>query len=194
MIDRFRKRQYSARAITEPRVAVLIPAYNEEKVIVRTIRSVLKSDYPNLRVIVIDDGSLDRTFDAAREAYPEEIEDGRLLVLTKPNGGKAEALNFGLNHVDEEVYVGIDADTVIAPDAVSKLVRAFADPTGGRGGRQCQGGEPHQSVDAVAGARIHHQPELRAARHGSVQRGHGGSGRDRRVAHRRGEEGGTATA
>jgi cellulose synthase/poly-beta-1,6-N-acetylglucosamine synthase-like glycosyltransferase len=97
-------------------------------VIVRTIRSVLKSDYPYLRVIVIDDGSLDRTFEVARDAYPKEIAEGRLLVLTKANGGKAEALNYGLNYVDEEVYVGIDADTVIAPDAVSRLVCYFADP------------------------------------------------------------------
>jgi len=111
----------------EPRVAVLIPAYNEEKVIVRTIRSVLKSDYPDLRVVVIDDGSLDGTFDAAREAYPREIEEGRLLVLSKPNGGKAEALNYGLDHVEEELFVGIDADTVIARDAVSRLVGHFAD-------------------------------------------------------------------
>jgi cellulose synthase/poly-beta-1,6-N-acetylglucosamine synthase-like glycosyltransferase/peptidoglycan/xylan/chitin deacetylase (PgdA/CDA1 family)/spore germination protein YaaH len=125
-IDRFRKRRIPP-GVYEPRVAVLIPAYNEEMVIVRTIRSVLRSDYPNLRVIVIDDGSLDRTFDVAREAYPKEIEEGRLLVLTKANGGKAEALNFGLDHVEEEVYVGIDADTVIARDAVSKLVRHFAD-------------------------------------------------------------------
>ena len=49
-------------------------------------------------------------------------------MLTKPNGGKAEALNFALDHVDEEIYVGIDADTVIARDAMSKLVRHFADP------------------------------------------------------------------
>ena len=54
----------------EPQVAVLIPAYNEEKVIVRTIRSVMMSNYKNLRIIVIDDGSTDRTFDVAREAYP----------------------------------------------------------------------------------------------------------------------------
>jgi cellulose synthase/poly-beta-1,6-N-acetylglucosamine synthase-like glycosyltransferase len=125
-IERFRRRSVPA-GVYEPRVAVLIPAYNEEKVIVRTIRSALRSDYANLRVIVIDDGSLDRTFDVAREAYPREIEEGRLLVLTKANGGKAEALNFGLEHVEEEVYVGIDADTVIARDAVSKLVRHFAD-------------------------------------------------------------------
>ena len=125
-IDRLRRRKIPP-GMYEPQVAVLIPAYNEEKVIARTIRSVLKSDYVNLRVIVIDDGSLDRTFDVARDAYPKEIENGRLLVLSKPNGGKAEALNAGLEQVEEEVYVGIDADTVIARDAVAKLVRHFAD-------------------------------------------------------------------
>ncbi len=127
LIDRLRRRHLPAEPY-RPRIAVLIPAYNEDKVIVRTIRSVLKSDYPSLRVIVIDDGSLDRTFEVARGAYPKEIAEGRLLVLTKTNGGKAEALNYGLDHVDEEVYVGIDADTVIAPDAISRLVVYFADP------------------------------------------------------------------
>jgi cellulose synthase/poly-beta-1,6-N-acetylglucosamine synthase-like glycosyltransferase/peptidoglycan/xylan/chitin deacetylase (PgdA/CDA1 family)/spore germination protein YaaH len=111
-----------------PRVAVLIPAYNEEKVIVRTIRSVLNSDYPHLRVIVIDDGSADRTSEVAREAYPEEIAAGMLTVLRTANGGKAEALNFAVTGLEEEFYVGIDADTVIAADAVSKLVCHFADP------------------------------------------------------------------
>jgi peptidoglycan-N-acetylglucosamine deacetylase len=126
LIDRLRHRRVPAGDYA-PRVAVLVPAYNEEKVIVRTIRSVLRSDYPHLRVVVIDDGSLDGTFDAAREAYPKEIEEGRLLVLTKVNGGKAEALNHGLAHVEEELFVGIDADTVIARDAVSRLVKHFAD-------------------------------------------------------------------
>jgi cellulose synthase/poly-beta-1,6-N-acetylglucosamine synthase-like glycosyltransferase len=106
----------------------LIPSYNEEKVIVRTIRSVLNSDYPYLRIIVIDDGSTDRTSEVAREAYPEEIAAGMLTVLRTVNGGKAEALNFAVAHLKEEFYVGIDADTVIAPDAVSKLVCHFADP------------------------------------------------------------------
>jgi peptidoglycan-N-acetylglucosamine deacetylase len=78
-------------------------------------------------VIVVDDGSTDATYDVAREAYRAEIAKGKLTVLTKPNAGKAEALNFGLQFVDEEIYVGIDADTVIAGDAVSKLVGHFAD-------------------------------------------------------------------
>jgi len=129
LIDRLRKRQVPALADGFlPRVAVLIPAFNEEKVIVRTIRSVLNSDYPHLRIIVIDDGSSDRTSEVARAAYPEEIAAGMLTVLRTVNGGKAEALNFAVADLEEEFYVGIDADTVIAADAVSKLVCHFADP------------------------------------------------------------------
>jgi cellulose synthase/poly-beta-1,6-N-acetylglucosamine synthase-like glycosyltransferase/peptidoglycan/xylan/chitin deacetylase (PgdA/CDA1 family) len=126
LIDRLRRRKVP-QGDYAPAVAVLIPAYNEETVIVRTIRSVLNSDYANLRVIVVDDGSTDATFEVAREAYRAEIAKGKLTVLTKPNAGKAEALNFGLQFVDEEIYVGIDADTVIANDAVSRLVCHFAD-------------------------------------------------------------------
>jgi cellulose synthase/poly-beta-1,6-N-acetylglucosamine synthase-like glycosyltransferase/peptidoglycan/xylan/chitin deacetylase (PgdA/CDA1 family)/spore germination protein YaaH len=113
----------------KPKVTVLIPAYNEEKVIERTVRSVLESDYPNLHVIVIDDGSKDRTLEVARRAFAQEEADGRVLILTKPNSGKAEALNYGLEHLtDEEIFVGIDADTIIAPDAISHLVPHFLNP------------------------------------------------------------------
>ena len=128
VIDRFRKRKNFATPDYAPRVAVLIPAYNEEKVIVRTIRSVMMSNYKNIRIIVIDDGSKDRTYDVAREAYPNDIASGRLTVLTKPNGGKADALNYALEHTDEEIYVGIDADGVIAHDAITNLVPHFANP------------------------------------------------------------------
>ena len=128
IIDRFRKRKNYAGAEYQPRVAVLIPAYNEEKVIVRTIRSVMMSNYKNIRVIVIDDGSKDNTYRAAVDAYPADIASGRLTVLTKPNGGKADALNFGLERTTEEIYVGIDADGVIAHDAITNLVPHFADP------------------------------------------------------------------
>jgi peptidoglycan-N-acetylglucosamine deacetylase len=112
-----------------PKVAVLIPAYNEEKVIERTIRAALRSSYRNLRVIVIDDGSQDGTLEAARASFAREEAAGRLLVLSKPNSGKADALNFGLQHLrpDEEILVGIDADTVIARDAVALLVPHFHD-------------------------------------------------------------------
>jgi cellulose synthase/poly-beta-1,6-N-acetylglucosamine synthase-like glycosyltransferase len=111
-----------------PRVAVLIPAYNEETVIVRTIRSVLNSDYKNLHVIVIDDGSSDNTTEVAASAYAQEIRAGHVQVLTKPNAGKAAALNYALDRIDEEIFIGIDADTVIAADAISKLVPHFEDP------------------------------------------------------------------
>ncbi len=112
-----------------PKVAVLIPAYNEEKVIVRTVRAALNSNYPNLRVIVIDDGSRDRTLEVARAAFPKEETSGKVLILTRPNAGKAEALNFGIEHIeDAELFVGIDADTIIANDAISRLVPHFINP------------------------------------------------------------------
>ncbi len=113
----------------KPRVAVLIPAYNEEKVIERTVRAALNSNYPNLRVIVIDDGSKDRTLEVARNAFRDEEADGRVLILGKKNAGKAEALNFGIEHIgDAELFVGIDADTIIAPDAIARLVPHFINP------------------------------------------------------------------
>jgi cellulose synthase/poly-beta-1,6-N-acetylglucosamine synthase-like glycosyltransferase/peptidoglycan/xylan/chitin deacetylase (PgdA/CDA1 family)/spore germination protein YaaH len=128
VIDRLHKPRAQASPDYNPRVAVLIPAYNEETVIVRTIRSVLNSDYKNLHIIVIDDGSLDRTYEVARHAYAAEIAAGHVQVLTKPNAGKAAALNYALNLLEEEIYVGIDADTVIAADAIFKLIPHFQDP------------------------------------------------------------------
>ncbi|HEX4758081.1 MAG TPA: glycosyltransferase [Terracidiphilus sp.] len=128
MIDRMRKPYRQATPNYCPRVAVLIPAFNEETVIVRTIRSVLNSDYRNLHVIVIDDGSSDQTAAVARQAYAGEIAAGRVQVFTKPNGGKAAALNYALDRIHEEIYVGIDADTVIAADAISRLIPHFEDP------------------------------------------------------------------
>jgi cellulose synthase/poly-beta-1,6-N-acetylglucosamine synthase-like glycosyltransferase/spore germination protein YaaH/peptidoglycan/xylan/chitin deacetylase (PgdA/CDA1 family) len=113
----------------KPKVAVLIPAYNEEKVIERTVRAALNSNYPNLRVIVIDDGSKDATLEVARRAFAAEAASGKVLILGKPNSGKAEALNYGIEHIgDAELFVGIDADTIIAPDAISRLVPHFIRP------------------------------------------------------------------
>ena len=129
LFDRFRARasELDEKVIAyKPKVAVLIPAYNEEKVIRRTIRAALTSTYPDVRVIVIDDGSSDATLAVARDAFAAEHAAGKVLILTKPNAGKAEALNYGLKHLrEEEIFVGIDADTVIAPDAIACLVPHF---------------------------------------------------------------------
>jgi len=127
IIDRFRKKHAGTPGFAPP-VAVLVPAYNEETVIVRTVRSVLNSTYPNLHVVVIDDGSSDNTAEVARAAYGPEIASGKVAVLTKPNGGKAAALNYAVARLTEEFYVGIDADTVIAPDAIARLMPHFEDP------------------------------------------------------------------
>jgi peptidoglycan-N-acetylglucosamine deacetylase len=129
LFDRVSKPRPVASSGYCPRVAVLIPAYNEETVIVRTIRSVLNSDYKNLHVIVIDDGSKDRTAEVAAAAYAREIAAGRVQVLTKRNEGKAAALNYALDRMNEEIFIGIDADTVIATDAISKLIPHFEDPS-----------------------------------------------------------------
>jgi cellulose synthase/poly-beta-1,6-N-acetylglucosamine synthase-like glycosyltransferase/spore germination protein YaaH/peptidoglycan/xylan/chitin deacetylase (PgdA/CDA1 family) len=130
--DRLRERIFGKPAEVasyKPKVAVLIPAYNEEKVIERTVRAALNSNYPNLRVIVIDDGSKDRTLEVARRAFSRESADGRALILGKHNSGKAEALNFGIEHIDDaELFVGIDADTIIASDAIARLVPHFVNP------------------------------------------------------------------
>jgi cellulose synthase/poly-beta-1,6-N-acetylglucosamine synthase-like glycosyltransferase/peptidoglycan/xylan/chitin deacetylase (PgdA/CDA1 family)/spore germination protein YaaH len=131
ILDRLRRHttlMATAKSEFRPAIAVLIPAYNEEKVINRTIRSVLDSTYPNLHVVVIDDGSSDRTCEVAREGFAEEIASGRVTVLRQENGGKARALNYGLQFVKEEFYVGIDADTLIADDAIAYLVPHFQNP------------------------------------------------------------------
>jgi cellulose synthase/poly-beta-1,6-N-acetylglucosamine synthase-like glycosyltransferase/peptidoglycan/xylan/chitin deacetylase (PgdA/CDA1 family)/spore germination protein YaaH len=128
IVDRFRKRKNFAGPDYCPRVAVLIPAYNEEKVIARTIRSVLMSNYKNIRIVVIDDGSKDATHEVAVKTYADQIAAGLVTVLKKPNGGKADALNYALDRVEEEIYVGIDADGVIAHDAITNLVPHFANP------------------------------------------------------------------
>jgi peptidoglycan/xylan/chitin deacetylase (PgdA/CDA1 family)/spore germination protein YaaH/glycosyltransferase involved in cell wall biosynthesis len=108
----------------QPTVTALIAAYNEEKVIVATVQSVLASDYPLHQVIVIDDGSQDATSARVQEAFAD---DPRVRLITKPNGGKASALNHGIEAAQGEILFCIDADTVLAPDAIRRLVPHFAD-------------------------------------------------------------------
>jgi len=126
--DRIRGPRIHADPSYQPDVAVLIPAYNEEMVIERTVRGVLDSDYPKLRAIVIDDGSKDATVEVVERVFAAEIASGKVTVLTKANSGKADALNYGLEFVTEEIFVGIDADTIIATDAIRLLVPHFMNP------------------------------------------------------------------
>ena len=127
--DRLRKSKLPETASGfQPAVTVIIPAFNEERVIERTVRSVLASDYPRLRIIVVDDGSKDATSEVVRTVFATELAKGRVLLLTKPNAGKATALNLGLEQTKDEIYIGIDADTTIARNAISRLVPHFADP------------------------------------------------------------------
>jgi cellulose synthase/poly-beta-1,6-N-acetylglucosamine synthase-like glycosyltransferase/peptidoglycan/xylan/chitin deacetylase (PgdA/CDA1 family)/spore germination protein YaaH len=109
-------------------VSVVVPAYNEEKVIVSTVRSLLASTYANLDILVVDDGSTDGTAAAVRTAFAGEK---RVRLISKPNGGKAEALNLGFNSTDAEVVVALDADTVFQPDTIANLVRHFSNPAVG---------------------------------------------------------------
>lgn len=110
----------------QPSVTVVIAAYNEAKVINRTIETILENDYKDLDIVVVDDGSTDETLEIVRQAHGD---DPRVMILTKPNGGKASALNMGIKMCQGEIVVSLDADTVFAPDTVSKMVRHFSDPT-----------------------------------------------------------------
>jgi cellulose synthase/poly-beta-1,6-N-acetylglucosamine synthase-like glycosyltransferase/peptidoglycan/xylan/chitin deacetylase (PgdA/CDA1 family)/spore germination protein YaaH len=111
-----------------PLVTVLIPAFNEMKVIVGAVRHILASSYANLEVIVIDDGSTDGTSEQVRTHFAG---DGRVRLFRVQNGGKAAALNTGLRAARGEVVVALDADTHFETDAIAKLVRWFADESVG---------------------------------------------------------------
>lgn len=107
-----------------PLVSVIVPAFNESKVITRTIDSLLASDYKNFEIIVVDDGSNDDTFAIASKAFDS---NKKVVVYTKENGGKAEALNFGWRKAKGDIIIALDADTLFTPETISALAHRFAD-------------------------------------------------------------------
>jgi cellulose synthase/poly-beta-1,6-N-acetylglucosamine synthase-like glycosyltransferase/spore germination protein YaaH/peptidoglycan/xylan/chitin deacetylase (PgdA/CDA1 family) len=111
-----------------PSVTVLIPAYNEQGVILQTITSVLASDYPAMHVIVVNDGSTDDTGMLLDAHFGD---DSRVQIIHQVNRGKAAALNNAMGHAQTEIVVTIDADTEIESDAIRQLVRHFEDPQTG---------------------------------------------------------------
>ncbi len=106
-------------------VTVMIPAFNEEKVIESAVRRVLESTGVQIEVIVIDDGSKDRTSEIVRNAFGNHP---KVRLLTLPNGGKAHALNRGLALAGGDVVVALDADTQFEPETIARLARWFANP------------------------------------------------------------------
>jgi cellulose synthase/poly-beta-1,6-N-acetylglucosamine synthase-like glycosyltransferase/spore germination protein YaaH/peptidoglycan/xylan/chitin deacetylase (PgdA/CDA1 family) len=109
---------------TGPLVSVLIPCFNEEKVIVASVARILHSNWSKLEVLVLDDGSTDGTAAKVHEAFEGEP---RVTLMSFENGGKAKALNRGLAKAAGEIVVALDADTLFPPDTLPRLVRWFAD-------------------------------------------------------------------
>lgn len=108
-----------------PSVTLIVPAHNEEVGVGAAVAFALASSHAALELIVVDDGSTDRTASAVRRAAGG---DPRVRLLRQPNAGKAAALNRGLRAARHEVVVTVDADSAIAPNAVSSLARHFLDP------------------------------------------------------------------
>jgi cellulose synthase/poly-beta-1,6-N-acetylglucosamine synthase-like glycosyltransferase len=123
LIEKFRP-DHLAMPDPPPPISVLIPAHNEETVIVQTVKSVLASDLPGLQVIVVNDGSVDRTGELLDGNFGQ---DARVRIIHQVNRGKAVALSRALGESQTEILVTIDADTEIEPDAISKLIRHFSD-------------------------------------------------------------------
>ncbi|KPJ70839.1 hypothetical protein AMJ51_00800 [Microgenomates bacterium DG_75] len=105
-----------------PFVSVLVPAYNEEKTIAKTIESLLNSEYPDFEVIVINNNSTDKTVERVREF----IHQGVWLVSEKKQG-KFAALNKGIMSSQGEILVMVDADTQVLANTIAELVRPFQD-------------------------------------------------------------------
>ena len=129
-----------------PGIAVVVPAYNESVAIVRTVRSILRTSYPDLQVIVVSDGSTDQTLGVLTNAFAlrpsnerpagslptQNVRavfvsetDPRLLVVDKRNGGKADALNVGINMAARPLVLATDADVMFATHALFHLVLPF---------------------------------------------------------------------
>jgi len=108
-----------------PRVSVIVPVLDEEETIAWTIRSLREQSWTNLQIIVVDDGSRDRTPDICRRLE----QSARIRYLRfEERAGKSAALNYGLRFADGEFVVFVDSDTTFDRDAVFEIIRPFADP------------------------------------------------------------------
>jgi cellulose synthase/poly-beta-1,6-N-acetylglucosamine synthase-like glycosyltransferase len=130
----------------EPPISLLVPGYNEEATIRTSVRSMLQLQYPDFEVVVINDGSRDRTLDVLREEFelvphPEPMRRtldhkpirvvyrsrryANLRVIDKENGGKADALNAGINAARHTLFCAVDADSILQRDSLLRVVQPF---------------------------------------------------------------------
>ncbi|MCP2604856.1 glycosyltransferase family 2 protein [Candidatus Aminicenantes bacterium AH-873-B07] len=107
-----------------PSISVIVPAFNEENTIRGCVESILRSKYPQFEVIVVNDGSTDRTEEAIRDL----INSQEIIYIKKQNQGKASALNKGIEFARGEIIVYTDADTIFLSDTLRNLARWFIDP------------------------------------------------------------------
>ncbi|SER94393.1 glycosyltransferase [Pedobacter rhizosphaerae] len=107
------------------KVSIIIPAYNEEITAVQTIKSLLKTNYPDFELIFVDDGSKDETYAMVNAQFGNHPQ---VKVFRKANGGKASALNYGIAQATADYIICIDADTQLKNNAVTELMRYFYQP------------------------------------------------------------------
>ena len=123
--DRRRRRAQPEVPERRPTVSVIVPAYNEEKVLEHCVRSVLASDHDHLEVVLVDDGSTDGTWQMMRALARA---DRRVTAVTQPNRGKGAALNRGIAASTGEVLLFVDADGVFGPDTITEMLQGLDDP------------------------------------------------------------------
>jgi cellulose synthase/poly-beta-1,6-N-acetylglucosamine synthase-like glycosyltransferase len=111
----------------KPMVSILVPCYNEEKVLKASLESLIQQTYPKYEILVIDDGSSDDTYLLAKNM---EFDNGNvsLRAFTKQNAGKAHALNFGIEKAKGKLFLAVDADSKLSEDAVELMASYFIDP------------------------------------------------------------------
>jgi len=120
-----RKKQMRAKSRRyNPKITIIVPAYNEETGVVRTVRSILKNNYKNKEIVVVNDGSRDKTGSALRNyqrKYP-----GQFTIVTQANSGKAAAINRAVRYWSSgQLVMVVDADSLLHPDAIANMVAHF---------------------------------------------------------------------
>jgi peptidoglycan-N-acetylglucosamine deacetylase len=125
LAQKWRARRAHFDAAFRPPVSVIIAAYNEEKVIARTVESILRNGYDDAELVIVDDGSTDATLAVLRQTFGDRP---NVRILTQPNGGKSSALNNAIAHARHDLLIALDADTIFRTGTIGKLVRHFADP------------------------------------------------------------------